>query len=80
MQKMTFKPWQKVITDVRFTNKMILLMAISTILLVIKQTWDASLFYGYILDATSDPKVAQEFYADYVKNAALQTAAMLVTF
>jgi methyl-accepting chemotaxis protein len=80
MQKMTFKPWQKVITDVRFTNKMILLMVVSTILLVSKQAWDASLFHRYILEATSDPKIAQDFYVDYVQNAALQTGAMLVIF
>ncbi|MBM7037447.1 methyl-accepting chemotaxis protein [Vibrio ulleungensis] len=80
MQKMTFKPWQKVITDVRFTNKMVLLMVLSTILLVLKQTWDASLFHSYVLEATSDPVVAQEFYVDYVKNAVLQTGGLLVIF
>ncbi len=80
MNKMTFKPWQKVITDVRFTNKMIMLMVCSTVLLVAKQFWDASSFHSAILEITSDPALAQEYYSEYITSVAVQTLIMIVVF
>ena len=45
MTKLSFKPWERVISDVRLVPKMIMLMVFSTILIIAKQLWDASTVY-----------------------------------
>ncbi|GAL13086.1 N-acetylglucosamine regulated methyl-accepting chemotaxis protein [Vibrio astriarenae] len=55
MNKLSFKPWEKLITDVRLVPKMIMLMVFSTVLIVAKQLWDASTFYQALLLATRMP-------------------------
>ena len=45
MTAMVFKPWERVVTDVRLVSKMVILMIFSTVLIIAKQLWDASTFY-----------------------------------
>ncbi|MCG6451072.1 methyl-accepting chemotaxis protein, partial [Vibrio parahaemolyticus] len=52
MARMVFKPWERVITDIRLVPKMILLMVFSTALIIGKQLSDASTFYDSLLAAT----------------------------
>ncbi|WP_165385873.1 hypothetical protein [Vibrio vulnificus] len=37
MEKLAFKPWERVISDIRLVPKMILLMVFSTVLIVGKE-------------------------------------------
>ncbi|WP_333005188.1 methyl-accepting chemotaxis protein [Vibrio coralliilyticus] len=80
MTKMAFKPWERVITDIRLVPKMVMLMVFSTILIIGKQLWDASTFYDSLLAATQNAQVAQEHYEAYMVHVAWQTAAMIVVF
>ncbi|WP_394244047.1 methyl-accepting chemotaxis protein [Vibrio astriarenae] len=80
MNKLSFKPWEKLITDVRLVPKMIMLMVFSTVLIVAKQLWDASTFYQALLLATQDANVAQQHYDQYLVQVVWQTGAMIVIF
>ncbi|WP_434356957.1 methyl-accepting chemotaxis protein [Parasalinivibrio latis] len=50
MSKMVFRPWERIISDVRLLPKMIMLMVFSTVLLVGKQLWDAHTFRDSVVD------------------------------
>ncbi|MCG9598342.1 methyl-accepting chemotaxis protein [Vibrio sp. Isolate25] len=80
MTKMAFKPWERVITDIRLVPKMVMLMVFSTILIIGKQLWDASTFYDSLLAATKNVQVAQEHYEAYMVQVAWQTATMIIVF
>ena len=45
MATMAFKPWERLITDIRLVPKMVMLMVFSTVLIIAKQLWDARTFY-----------------------------------
>ncbi|CAH7347866.1 Methyl-accepting chemotaxis protein [Vibrio chagasii] len=80
MTKLSFKPWERVISDVRLVPKMIMLMVFSTILIISKQLWDASTFYDSLLAATNNAQVAQQHYETYLVQVAWQTALMIIVF
>lgn len=80
MTKMVFKPWERVITDVRLVPKMVMLMVFSTLLIIGKQLWDASTFHDSLLAATQSASVAQEHYESYLVQVVWQTAALIVVF
>lgn len=80
MTKLSFKPWERVISDVRLVPKMIMLMVFSTILIIAKQLWDASTFHDSLLAATNNAQVAQEHYETYLVQVAWQTGLMIVVF
>ncbi len=80
MAVMSFKPWEKVITDIRLVPKMILLMVFSTLLIVAKQLWDADTFYNSLLAATQNTEVAQQHYNDYLVQVVWQTGILIVVF
>ena len=80
MTKMAFKPWERVITDIRLVPKMVMLMVFSTLLIISKQLWDASIFYDSLLAATQSAAVAQEHYESYLVQVVWQTAALIVVF
>lgn len=80
MTKMAFKPWERVITDIRLVPKMVMLMVFSTLLIIGKQLWDASTFYDSLLAATQSAAVAQEHYESYLVQVVWQTAALIVVF
>ncbi|MDG3089089.1 methyl-accepting chemotaxis protein [Vibrio hannami] len=48
MASLEIRPWERVITDIRLVPKLVLLMVFSTILIVGKQLWDASVFYSSV--------------------------------
>ncbi|MDA0127258.1 methyl-accepting chemotaxis protein [Vibrio sp. MarTm2] len=80
MTKMAFKPWERVITDVRLVPKMVMLMVFSTLLIIGKQLWDASTFYDSLLAATQSTAIAQEHYDAYLVQVAWQTCLLIVVF
>ncbi|NLS12330.1 methyl-accepting chemotaxis protein [Vibrio sp. SM6] len=80
MNKLEFKPWERVICDIRLVPKMVLLMVFSTLLIVSKQLWDASIFYDALLAATQDAQIAQSHYESYLVTVAWQTALMIAMF
>ncbi|WP_261894277.1 methyl-accepting chemotaxis protein [Vibrio cyclitrophicus] len=80
MTKLSFKPWERVISDVRLVPKMVMLMIFSTILIISKQLWDASTFYDSLLAVTNNAQVAQQHYESYLVQVAWQTALMIVVF
>ncbi|MEZ8851150.1 methyl-accepting chemotaxis protein [Vibrio cyclitrophicus] len=80
MTKLSFKPWERVISDVRLVPKMVMLMIFSTILIISKQLWDASTFYDSLLAVTNNAQVAQQNYETYLVQVAWQTALMIVVF
>lgn len=80
MTKLSFKPWERVISDVRLVPKMIMLMVFSTVLIIAKQLWDASTFYDSLLAVTNNAQVAQEHYETYLVQVAWQTGLMIVAF
>ncbi|MEZ8645526.1 methyl-accepting chemotaxis protein [Vibrio cyclitrophicus] len=80
MTKLSFKPWERVISDVRLVPKMVMLMIFSTILIISKQLWDASTFYYSLLAVTNNAQVAQQHYETYLVQVAWQTALMIVVF
>lgn len=80
MTKLAFKPWERVITDIRLVPKMVMLMVFSTLLIISKQLWDASTFYDALLAATQSAEVAQEHYEAYLVQVAWQTGLLIVVF
>ncbi|MEF1329900.1 methyl-accepting chemotaxis protein [Vibrio sp. M260121] len=80
MEKLAFKPWERVISDIKLVPKMVMLMVFSTILIVAKQLWDASTFYNSLLAATQNEQVAQRHYEAYLTQVAWQTAILIVVF
>ncbi|MEZ8473873.1 methyl-accepting chemotaxis protein [Vibrio cyclitrophicus] len=80
MTKLSFKQWERVISDVRLVPKMVMLMIFSTILIISKQLWDASTFYDSLLAVTNNAQVAQQHYETYLVQVAWQTALMIVVF
>lgn len=80
MARIAFKPWERVITDVRLIPKMVMLMIFSTLLVIAKQLWDASLFYDSLLAATQNMDIAQQHYDAYLVQVAWQTGLMIVVF
>jgi methyl-accepting chemotaxis protein len=80
MTQMAFKPWERVITDVRLVPKMVMLMVFSTLLIISKQLWDASTFYDSLLAATQSVEIAQEHYESYLVQVVWQTGILIVVF
>ncbi|MEZ8719839.1 methyl-accepting chemotaxis protein [Vibrio pomeroyi] len=80
MTKLSFKPWERVISDVRLVPKMVMLMIFSTILIISKQLWDASTFYDSLLAVTNNAQVAQQHYETYLVQVVWQTALMIIVF
>ncbi len=80
MTKMVFKPWERVITDIRLVPKMALLMVFSTVLIIAKQLWDANTFYDSLLSVTESVEVAQQHYDAYLVQVAWQTGVLIVVF
>lgn len=80
MEKPTFKPWERLISDVRLVPKMVMLMIFSTILIITKQLWDASSFYSALIAATNDIQVAQKHYDAYLVEVVWQTGIMIAVF
>ena len=80
MATMSFKPWERVITDVRLVPKMVMLMVFSTVLIIGKQLWDADIFYQSLLAATNSVEVAQQHYDNYLVQVFWQTLLLIVVF
>ncbi|EIW7862463.1 methyl-accepting chemotaxis protein [Vibrio parahaemolyticus] len=80
MEKLAFKSWERVISDIRLVPKMVMLMVFSTILIVAKQLWDANTFYDSLLAATQNAQVAQQHYEAYLTQVVWQTALLIVVF
>ncbi|MGR5420563.1 methyl-accepting chemotaxis protein [Vibrio alfacsensis] len=80
MEKLAFKPWERVISDIKLVPKMVMLMVFSTILIVSKQLWDANTFYNALLAATQNEQVAQQHYDAYLTQVAWQTAILIAVF
>ncbi|MEZ9701909.1 methyl-accepting chemotaxis protein [Vibrio sp. 10N.261.46.E12] len=80
MTKLSFKPWERIISDVRLVPKMVMLMIFSTILIISKQLWDASTFYDSLLAVTNNAQVAQQHYETYLVQVAWQTGLMIIVF
>ncbi|MCR9835933.1 methyl-accepting chemotaxis protein [Vibrio parahaemolyticus] len=80
MEKLAFKPWERVISDIRLVPKMVMLMVFSTVLIVAKQLWDANTFYDSLLAATQNAQVAQQHYEAYLTQVVWQTALLIVIF
>ncbi|MCG3723372.1 methyl-accepting chemotaxis protein [Vibrio cincinnatiensis] len=80
MARIAFKPWERVITDIRLIPKMVMLMIFSTLLVIAKQLWDASLFYDSLLAATQNIEVAQHHYDTYLVQVVWQTGLLIVVF
>jgi methyl-accepting chemotaxis protein len=80
MEKLAFKPWERVISDIKLVPKMVMLMVFSTVLIVAKQLWDASTFYDSLLAATQNEQVAQQHYEAYLTQVAWQTALLIAVF
>lgn len=80
MTTMTFKPWERVISDIRLVPKMILLMLFSTVLIIAKQLWDANTFRNALLSATQNTQIAQQHYDAYLVQIAWQTGVLIVVF
>ncbi|MDA0149723.1 methyl-accepting chemotaxis protein [Vibrio sp. LaRot3] len=80
MTTMAFKPWERVVTDIRLVPKMALLMVFSTLLIVGKQLWDANTFYESLLLATDSAEVAQTHYEAYLMQVVWQTIVLIGIF
>ncbi len=80
MEKLAFKPWERVVSDIRLIPKMIILMVFSTILIVAKQLWDANTFHDSLLAATQNTEVAQQHYEAYLTQVVWQTALLIIIF
>lgn len=80
MVTMKFKPWEKMICNVRMIPKVIILMVFSTLLLVVKQLWDANVFYDVLLSVTKNTDIAQNYYNDYIVAIIWQTLLIIVVF
>ncbi|UAB70803.1 methyl-accepting chemotaxis protein [Vibrio sp. SCSIO 43132] len=70
MASMKFKPWERVITDIRLVPKLVMLMVFSTVLIIAKQLWDASTFYDSLVivqkDQAKEVSHAQASFIDSV--------------
>ncbi|MDF2153284.1 methyl-accepting chemotaxis protein [Vibrio sp. CAU 1672] len=80
MEKLAFKPWERVISDIRLVPKLVMLMVFSTILIVGKQLWDASTFYDSLLAASHSEQVAQQHYEAYLTQVVWQTVLLIAVF
>ncbi|MGP8307077.1 methyl-accepting chemotaxis protein [Vibrio sp. YIC-376] len=80
MEKLAFKPWERVISDIRLIPKMVMLMVFSTVLIVAKQLWDANTFYDSLFAATQNADVAQQHYEAYLTQVVWQTALLITVF
>ncbi|AQP35375.1 methyl-accepting chemotaxis protein [Vibrio anguillarum] len=80
MATMAFKPWERLITDIRLVPKMVMLMVFSTVLIIAKQLWDARTFYESLLAATQNTGIAQQHYDAYLTQVVWQTAFMIIVF
>ncbi|EGU49250.1 methyl-accepting chemotaxis protein [Vibrio ichthyoenteri ATCC 700023] len=80
MTTLAFKPWERVITDIRLVPKMALLMVFSTLLIVGKQLWDANTFYDSLLMVTDSAEVAREHYEAYLVQVVWQTMLLIGVF
>ncbi len=80
MTIMAFKPWERVITDIRLVPKMALLMVFSTLLIVGKQLWDAETFYDSLLAVTDNTAIAREHYEAYLVDVVWQTVGLISIF
>jgi methyl-accepting chemotaxis protein len=80
MEKLAFKSWERVISDIRLIPKMVMLMVFSTVLIVAKQLWDANTFYDSLLAATQNTDVAQQHYDAYLTQVVWQTALLIIVF
>jgi len=80
MTTMAFKPWERLITNVRLVPKMIMLMLFSTVLIIAKQLWDANTFYNALFAATQNADVAQKHYDEYIVQVVWQTGLMILVF
>jgi methyl-accepting chemotaxis protein len=80
MATMAFKPWERLVTDIRLIPKMVMLMVFSTVLIVTKQLWDARTFYESLLAATQNTEIAQQHYDAYLTQVVWQTALMIIVF
>lgn len=49
MSAITFRPWERLVTDIKLVPKLVILMVFSTALLVTKQLWDANTFYQSVI-------------------------------
>ena len=80
MTTQAFKPWERIITDIRLVPKMILLMVFSTLLIVGKQLLDANTFYDSLLMVTDSVDVAREHYEAYLVKVVWQTMILVGVF
>ncbi|MDN3700296.1 methyl-accepting chemotaxis protein [Vibrio artabrorum] len=80
MTKLSFKWWERIISDIRLVPKMIMLMIFSTVLIISKQLWDASMFYDSLLAVTNNAQVAQQHYETYLVEVVWQTTLMIIVF
>ena len=80
MTKIAFKPWERVISDIRLVPKMVLLMVFSTVLIIAKQLWDANSFYEALLTISQNAQVAQQHYDAYLEQVVWHTIMMIVVF
>lgn len=58
MSTIAFRPWERLVTDIKLVPKLVMLMVFSTVLLVTKQLWDANTFYQSVI--TIQKERAQE--------------------
>lgn len=80
MASLVFKPWEKVISDIRLIPKMVVLMVFSTLLLIGKQLWDANHFHDALFAATNNAALAQEHYDTYLIQVLWKTGILIVVF
>ncbi len=80
MEKLAFKPWERIISDIRLVPKMVMLMVVSTVLIVAKQLWDANTFYDSLLAATQNAELAQQHYEGYLTQVVWQTVLLIIVF
>ncbi|MBD1555412.1 methyl-accepting chemotaxis protein [Vibrio sp. S9_S30] len=82
MASMKFKPWERVITDIRLVPKLVILMVFSTVLIIVKQLWDANTFYDSVVlvqkDQAQEVSHAQASSIDSVLNSNREGAVSLV--
>lgn len=77
MATLVFKPWQRVISDVRLVPKLLILTVVSAVLLIGKQLWDASTFHDALFAATQNTQVAEQHYDAYLLHMVWQTAIII---
>ncbi|CAM3508996.1 Methyl-accepting chemotaxis protein McpS [Vibrio aerogenes CECT 7868] len=80
MTIMAFRPWEKIVTDVRLVPKMIMLMLFSTLLIIAKQLWDANSFYQALVEVTKSVDIAEQHYEAYLVQVVWQTLILIIIF